>query len=185
MIEELLEKIPPEKRWALTAKILTGLSTMRDLKVVMPLLGKGEGITAPVMGYEKYLEINMKIYTESGKKRFPLIKEKFNLPMKNALEAAKLFEIASFLLQGPNYMQETIEATPERAVVRTTKCVMWESYEGTEIDPTLPVTKCASFTQVWGEEGLKTINPKLIFKLTKSFGWGDPYCESVIEFKEE
>ena len=96
MVEELLKKIPPEKRWALTAKILTGLSTMRDLKTVMPLLGKGEGFIAPVMGYEKYLEINMKIYTEGGKMRFPLIKEKFNLPVEDALDAAKLVEIASF-----------------------------------------------------------------------------------------
>ena len=48
MAKALLERIPPEKRWALTAKILTGLSTLRDLKTVVPLLGKGEGVISPV-----------------------------------------------------------------------------------------------------------------------------------------
>ena len=52
MAEELLEKIPAEKRWAITAKILTGFQVLRGEISVAPLLGIGEGVFAPVMGAE-------------------------------------------------------------------------------------------------------------------------------------
>jgi len=35
------------------------------------------------------------------------------------------------------------------------------------------------------EEGLKAINPKFTYKFTKVMPRGGPYCEVVIEFKEE
>ena len=44
---------------------------------------------------------------------------------------------------------------------------------------------CPAGDQAWGEEGLKVIDPKLTYKVTKAMPWGDPYCEDVIEFKEE
>jgi hypothetical protein len=39
-IEELLEKIPPEKCWAITAKILFTLTVLRGEKFLIPILGK-------------------------------------------------------------------------------------------------------------------------------------------------
>jgi hypothetical protein len=184
-MEELLEKIPDEKRWGITAKVLWRLITSRGIKLFEILTSKEEEIIAPIMAWEKLAEMDFKIWIDSAKQMFPWMKETFSIPVEDAIGAANLVVVIPTLSCGPEHEIKVIEATPERAVVRTTKCVMWESYEGTEIDPTLPVTKCASFTQVWGEEGLKAINPKLIFKLVKSFGWGDPYCESVIEFKDK
>ena len=183
MTEELLEKIPAEKRWALTAKILTGLSTLRDLKAVMPLLGKGEGIIAPVMGYEKYLEINTKIYTEGGKKMFQMVKERFNIPVEDAIGAYTLYIVAAILQNGPEFIAELIEAAPERVVFRRTKCAWYERYVDLGLDPELRV--CPTGHQAWGEEGFKSINPHLKFTLTKAMPRGDPYCEAVIEFREE
>ena len=80
-------------------------------------------------------------------------------------------------------MRETIEATPERAVWKVTKCEWWERYKEFEVDPEL--SPCAPTDQAWGEAGLKAVNPKLTYKITKAMPWGDPYCECVIELKEE
>jgi len=57
-IEELLEKITPEKRWATTAKILSALLILRGDKFVTPLMGKTEGFISPLWGWEKSEEID-------------------------------------------------------------------------------------------------------------------------------
>jgi hypothetical protein len=41
MTEELLERIPPEKRWAITAKFLIGCTVLIGPKTVVHLLGEG------------------------------------------------------------------------------------------------------------------------------------------------
>ncbi|MFX1520518.1 MAG: hypothetical protein ACFFCD_11415 [Promethearchaeota archaeon] len=50
---ELLERIPAEKCWEITAKFLTKFLVLRGEKVIAPELGKEEGIFAPVLGSEK------------------------------------------------------------------------------------------------------------------------------------
>jgi hypothetical protein len=47
-LEELLEKIPPGKRWEITSKIISALWVIRGEKIIAPLLGKGEGIISPI-----------------------------------------------------------------------------------------------------------------------------------------
>ena len=44
MAEELLVKIPPEKRWAITAKTLIRVIISRMQKTSSPFLGKDDGI---------------------------------------------------------------------------------------------------------------------------------------------
>lgn len=100
MMAELLEKIPAEKRWAITAKILTGLTILRGSKTMVPLLGIGEGIIAPVMGWEKWEEIQRKIWGEGGQNFAPWVKETFNIPVEDAMEAAKLVTVIAPLLGG-------------------------------------------------------------------------------------
>ena len=48
--KELLEKIPPEKCWAITAKILTTFAVLRGEKRVSTEMGTGEGIISPLLG---------------------------------------------------------------------------------------------------------------------------------------
>ena len=64
MAEELMEKIPAERRWAITAKHLLGLAVLQGEIIIAPDMGKDEGITAPVLGTEKWIEINTKVYGE-------------------------------------------------------------------------------------------------------------------------
>jgi len=183
MAKALLERIPPEKRWALTAKILTGLSTLRDLKTVVPLLGKGEGIISPVLGVEKWYEIDKKAFAEGARQFYPWVKETFNIPVDDAIGAAKLVWVAGRLAFGDELTTEIVEATPERIVTRYTKCPWWNRWEEHELDHN--VVSCYTPHETWVKVGLKAINPKLTYKLTKAIGWGDPYCEEVVEFKEE
>ena len=180
---ELLEKIPTKKCWEITAKILTRLTVLRGSKTIAPLLGKGEGIISPVMGWEKFEEIQAKIMGRGSNRFFPMVKERFSIPVDDAIGAAKLLIVAVTLMAGPEYKFELVEKTRERVILRRTQCPWWERYNEHKVDPELWV--CPSGHQAWCEEGLKAIDPKLTYKLVNALTWGDPYCEAVIEFKDE
>ena len=92
MAEELLEKIPADKCWTLTAKYLTTFLVLRGEKVIAPELGKDDGIIAPILGAEKWMEIHEKLRAETGRLMMPMVKETFNIPVKDAVEAAKLMK---------------------------------------------------------------------------------------------
>jgi hypothetical protein len=183
MVDELLKKISPETCWAITAETLTRFNVLSTMKTSAPFLGKSDGILSLLSGWDMWVEIKEKVYGDGGRMMFPLIKETFNIPVEDAIGAMKLLCIASYLLQGPEYMSEIIEGTPERVVWRVTKCAWWERFNEHEIEPGL--IPCNEGDQAWAEEGLKEINPKLTFKITKSMPWGDPYCECVIEFSDK
>jgi hypothetical protein len=86
-------------------------------------------------------------------------------------------------MNGPEMESKTVEATPERCVWRVTKCTWMERYKECEVDPAF--IPCVHGDQAWGDEGLKAVNPKLTYTITKAMPRGDPYCEGIIEFKEE
>jgi hypothetical protein len=120
--KNILEKIPAEKCWELTAKSLWRFTVLRGDKIIASILGKGEGIIAPVMGAEKWKEINEKLYRDGGKALFPWVKETFNIPVENAMDAGDLQHVVIRLQSGPEYEGEYVEKTPERTVYRVTKC---------------------------------------------------------------
>jgi len=182
-MEALLEKIPTEKRWALTAKFLTDFLVMRGEAIIAPDLGRSEGFISPLWSEEKWIEIDVKIFADGAKKMFPMVKETFNIPVKDAIGAANLVIVWVVLVFGPEFEWEYIEKTPRRVVVRWTKCALWEKYKEHDVNPAF--IPCDAGHQAICEEGFKAINPKIIHKLTKSRLRGDPYCEDVYEFKDE
>ena len=179
----LIEKIPAKKRWELTTKILTRILAGRGTKHIAPLLGKGDGIAAPVWGWEWWEDIAKRVWGEGGKRFYPWLKQKFNIPVEDALGAVNLVIIAAKLLGGPEWEAEIIEATPEKAVIRHTKCTWWEIYQEYNLDPDLCV--CPAGHQARVGKGIKAVNPKIKFKLLKAMPRGDPYCEGIYEFKED
>jgi len=186
-MEELLEKIPPEKRWALTSKFLTIFTAWRGEKAVAPELGKGEGIIAPVLGAAKWREITTKAFL-AGLSQFTLwVKETFNIPVEDAIGAAKFLIVWATLILGPETETEIVEATPERAVLRWNKCTWWERWKELEID--LELLACHSndwpVHQLLFDEVFKAINPRITCTLTKQLSKGEPCCEDIIEFKED
>jgi len=182
MAEELLEKIPAEKRWEITSKIITSLYVIRGEKTIVPDLGKGEGFMSPVLGAEKWKEINVKIFSEGGKIMLPWVKDTFNIPVEDAIGTAKFCMVVAWLFGGPEQEFELIEATPERAVLRTTKCAFMERYKEFKVRPAF--IPCRYACQEYWAEGLKAISPKITYNHMKALPWGDPYCEEVFEFKE-
>ena len=56
-------------------------------------------------------------------------------------------------------------------------------YNEYEVNPEF--RPCELTEQAAWEEGHKAINSKIAYTVTKMLPWGDPYCEAVIEFKEE
>ena len=183
MAEELLEKVPPETCWAITAKALTGFLVRRGEKRIAPDLGKSEGFISPIWSKAKWIEVGVKVFGDAGKKMLPQIKESFNIPVEDAIGAAKLVWVTARLMFGPEWEWKYLEKTPERVVVRWTKCHMWDAHKECEVDPVFIL--CESGHQTIIKEGFKVINPKLTFKITKALPRGDPYCEDVYEFKEE
>jgi len=169
---EILDKIPAGTKWAITSNVLASALVVR-----------GEKVIAPVLGKLKWLEINNEVYGEGGKLMFPQIKEEFKFPVRDATEAATFAMLALMLLMGPETQSELIEATPERAVVRTTKCPFWERYEENEVNPEL--IPCEIGHQAFCKEGFKAITPNVTYKLVKARPSGESYCEGVYEFKEK
>jgi hypothetical protein len=180
---ELLEKIPAEKCWAITAKILSAFFVMRGEKIIAPLLGKEEGFISPVRGAEMWHDIAVKIFGDGGRQLCSMFKEMFNIPVEDCIEANKLLDVAAMLQQGPENEGYYVEKTPDRVVWRKTKCTWMERYKEYEVDPTL--RPCISGCPAWCEEGLKVVNPKLTIKSTKQLPRGDSYCEFITEFKDE
>ncbi|WP_287587776.1 hypothetical protein [Candidatus Borrarchaeum sp.] len=178
----LLEQIPAEKGWEITAQALTRLVVLR-IHTARPVLGVGEGIISPIWGLEKYLEINTKIFGEGGKKLFRMAKEMFDIKVNDSIDAANLSIVAAQLLCGPEQKTEIVEATPEKTVVRWSKCAFFERYKEHEIN--LELTGCRYGCPKWAEEGLKATNPMITCKPRRQMPTGDPYCEYIYEFKEE
>ncbi len=183
MVEELLEKIPPEKRWAITTRFLSTLSILRGSRIMPSVLGMEEGVLAPVWGWEKWVEIHERLNNEGAKIIFPWVKERFNIPVEDALGAAKLNIVVAEFFCGPEQEYELIEATKEKTVDKTTKCIWHEMFNEFEVDPELRAM-CHG-CEGWVVEGIKSVNPKIAFKLTKAMPRGDSYCEFVFKFKEE
>jgi len=184
MAEELLEKIPPERRWAITAKTLLGLAVLQGEKIIAPEMGKDKGIIAPVLGAQKWHEINVKIYgAEAIAQLMFWIKKTFDIPVEDAIGASKLYILNLTLGGGPDFEWEYIEKTPERVVIRYPKCPYMERYREFDVDPAL--IPCGVSHKRFNEEQLKKINPKITCKLTKAMPFGDPYCEDIFELRDE
>ena len=181
--ETLLKKIPADKCWAITTQALLNLLFLRGSKTLVPLLGIGEGVIAPIMGWETFKELNTKVFVETYKQFIPWVKETFNIPLEDAIGAVKLGKVSGTLNSGPEIVIEIVEQTPERALSRTTKCPWWEKYKELGVKPEL--TLCKPVCEAFFGEAFKEINPKITSKLTKSMPSGDPYCERIDEFKEE
>jgi len=182
--KEILEKIPTEKCWAITANILFRFMVLRGEKLIAPQLGMGKDIISPLWSKEKWYEINEKILPDAGMKMMPMFKEMFNIPVDDAIGAAKLVIVVATLFYRPELKWwEIFEVPPEIAVLRAPKCYGWEIYNEYEVESEFRPCKVVE-QRVW-PEGLKAINPKITWKLTKALPWGDPYCEAVIEFKDE
>jgi len=180
---KLLEKLPIEKCWAITAKTLWRFIVLRGDKLIAPLLGIGKDIVSPLWSKDKWYEINEKIFADGGRMFYPWVKETFNIAVENAIGADKIGHVVACFVWGPEWEYEHIEKTEKRVVTRAFTCPCWEAYEEFEVDPEF--RPCDISEELYVRAGLKAIDSKVTFKTTKARPRGDPYCEFIREFREE
>ena len=161
-----LQEIPMETRWTSVARSYTWLDTMCAKALF-------DGV-----GREKMEEIQKNIYTMAGKycKRRA---DALSLSAEDAKGAAEAMQVLKTISNGPDTKIETVDATAERAVVRCLECPFANRRKEMGIKDDL----CSVFSQAWWDNGVKSLNPKLIATLTKAMPWGDRYCEFVIELQ--
>ncbi|WP_287587800.1 hypothetical protein [Candidatus Borrarchaeum sp.] len=168
--KELLEKTPEKTRWEIATKTYTGSVAGYDIFV------------GQAMGKEKWIELHDNLWGEGGKMTYPQIKEAFNIEVKDAPSAGTLVGLVALLGQGPEYEWEITESTPERQVLRITKCPWFNRYTEFGLKPEDMI--CAGGHIAFVGEGIKAVNPKIKHTLTKAMPWGDSYCEGVFELEE-
>jgi hypothetical protein len=167
MAEEILEKIPLEKRWEMAAQSFSE-GCMGYIQVLLGIIGK-----------EKLAEIESKMWSEGMKMSFLRFKDELKLPVEDAVDAANMMGVFAFLMLGPDCTMERVEESRNRVVDRYINCPWWETAKQFGIADQYECS-CGE----WSKEGLKAINPKLAVTVTKSQPRGDPYCECVYELKE-
>ena len=168
-MSEILENIPVEMRWAISTQVLTG-----SLIGLHPIIGE-------MLGTKKWREITEMSSSEGGKMFLPMVKEMFSIPVEDAVGAANLATVAGTVMMGPEFTTEIVEANPERATLKITKCPFWERYKEQEVKPEFRV--CDASHEAMCKAGFSAVNPKIACKLMKAMPRGDSYCEAVYEFK--
>jgi len=145
--EEIVEKVPAEERWKIAGKAYTGSIAGYDIFV------------GQAMGKEKWQELHDNLWGEGGKMTMPQIKEAFNLPVENAIDASVLVSVAILLQHGPEWEWENPEMSPKKVVYRITKCPWFNRYTEFEIKPEDMV--CPGGHIRFSGDGIKAVNPKL------------------------
>lgn len=165
-IEGNLEKIPMETRWAFTS----GGFVYYQISDDKALLDK--------VGQEKYNEIKKKNGLASGA-RNKKHAENFGFTGNDAESVAAMATALVTMYYGPKDKFEIVNATAEKALVRSLNCAYWDTLQARKITN----DTCSTWSQSWWEGFVTAMNPKLTLKLVKARPWGDSACEWVIEHK--
>lgn len=159
--------IPPETRWEIATKGLTGayIAISNALK--------------QAVGQKNFEEFNGALWYAAGKgtKGFA---DTLGLPTKGAGDieaAANLFAKASM---GPEFVFEIVESTADRCVGKTSQCPWHKRWKEQGVD----MDTCGAGHQRFGDGAIESLDPNFTFKLTKNMLHGDSHCEWVVERKK-
>lgn len=161
------EKVSAETQWTIATKALTGAVTATD-KALRDALGQ-----------EKYNEVCEQIWAEQGKAS-KQIADSLGLTADDAKSATEAVQAVVTMAISPEFKFETVEATPERAVLRCTECAWWNRQQELGISGDLCSIADPAFCNAFG----KSLNPKLTVSMTKARPKGDSYCESVWQLQK-
>ena len=164
---EAVEKVPAETRWTIATKALTGA-----------VIATGKALR-DALGQEQFNEVWGRIWAEQGKAS-KQIAESLGITGDDAKSAVEAFQSIVTVAMGPEFKWETIEAAPERVVLRCTECAWWNRQQELGIPGDLCSSADPAFCNAFG----KSLNPKLTVSLTKARPKGDSYCETVWELQK-
>jgi hypothetical protein len=164
---EAIEKVPAETRWEIATKGLTGactvmINTLKD-----------------VLSQEKFDEFQVGLWSEAGKGAKELANT-LGLTIENPRDIDEVMALLGMTSMGPEFKFETVEATEDRCVGRTTKCAWHERWKELGLKDDI----CSSGHQGWGDGAVESLNPNFTYSLTKNMIRGDQFCEWIIERKK-
>jgi hypothetical protein len=164
---DILESIPPEARWAIATKELTGaFVAMSDA-------------LAKAVGQKGFEDFNGPLWygAAQGAKEFA---DANGLATETAPDIEAVMHLMAKTSMGPEFQFDVTESTKDRCVGTATQCP-WHSRwkeQGAKFDC------CGAGHQNWGEGAAASLNPAFTFLLTKNMVRGDAHCEWVVERKK-
>lgn len=162
-----IDNIPGETRWQIATKGLTGACT-----AIMNAL-KG------ALSQGKFDQFQMGLWSQVGKGTKELA-DTLGLKAENPKDIDEIMQLTAMASMGPEFKFETVEASEDRVVGRTTQCPWHERWKELGIKEDF----CTVGHTAWGEGAMESLNPNFTFSLDKNMVRGDPYCEWVVERKK-
>ncbi len=163
---QAIEKVPAETRWEIATKALTGATHMES-KALRDALGQ-----------DRYNEVIAQIWAEQGKASKE-IADALGLTVDDVKSVTDAFQLIVTVAMGPEMKMETVEAAPDRVVLKNTECPWWNRQQEMEI----PGDLCSVADPAFCNALAKSFNPKLNVALTKARPRGDSFCEWIYELK--
>lgn len=162
-----IDDIPAGLRWEIAAKSATALPIVYDM------------IFRKVLG-EKYDHIELPIWVEGGKE-VKKIAQALGLPVENARDISNTYGIISKIIFGPELKMNLVEKSADRVVSHGLECPLLNRAVEMGANPALLIGAC----QAYSRSAIENLNHKYTIRTTKRKCRGDPYCENIIELKNE
>ncbi len=165
-IEGYLDKIPMNVRWEIASASYVRFQ-ISYFKLIYDQKGK-----------EKYIEF-LKERAQTLPRVLKASVDRFGFSGNDAKSAAAILSALTNIGYGPQTRFEIEEGTSEKARVKCSNCLLWNSAQEMKITDDL----CSPWSQFAWDARAKAINPNLNSTLVKARPRGDSICEWVIELK--
>jgi len=163
----MVEDIPRSQKWEISIKVA------RAVPLIYDIFFKKE--FNPTHDENKQL-----MYFEVGK-AFKDLALALDLPLGNVRDIHETFSTILSILTGLEFTIEDEEVTEDKSVSKVTVCPILNKAKEMNLDPEKSVqTTCRAHTK----SIIEHLNHKCTHYFNKTMCEGDPYCESVIEYRE-
>jgi AcrR family transcriptional regulator len=151
---------------------LNNISQEHYLNVAWSLINRSTHIKPSIRVDPK----NVNSLAEIGKEMKSVV-DSLGLQARNAIEIIDAFDSVTQIMTG-KFEYGIINATEDRVVAHITNCPILSSSE-----MNIPLELNYDICPKYGASVVETLNSKYTFKFTKKICKGDPYCECIIELK--
>lgn len=161
-----VDKVPGGARWTLATDALMSV-----------VIAAGKSLR-DVLGQERYDKAWAQIWNELGKSSQQTA-DALGHRSDDAKSIAEASMSVALLTMGPEVEIELVEATAEKAVLRSTKCPWRNKMKELGIKDAL----CCVGHLAYFNGFAKSLNPKVTVNLTKAMSRGDSCCEWVFQLE--
>ena len=130
------------------------------------------------IGMERAIALSAKVDEMMGDAQGKMMKEQ--LGGKDIDINAATTMALNTIKDGFGITSEVIERSPERMVVRCSRCPVYEAAQSVGIDTGTIETLCRTGSLKFMDAMVKQLNPNLSYRLTKFRSAADDFCEEAI-----